>query len=155
VELRAEAFTDSSRLVEVEVSLPSALKISREAAEQFLSSTTYCSSPLSFEIIGLPGLITVQLVCHEEDRGQVRQQLKAHFPETVLTDHTELFQRHWNQTSGGETVIVDFGLYHEFMRPLRTYKGFEKRAPADEVRVLHSLEGLFDMMLAPIKAHFR
>src|SRR2546427_206860 len=53
------------------------------------------------------------------------KQLEAHFPESVLTEHTSFLTDLWDASANHETLVVDFGLSREFMLPLRTFKGFE------------------------------
>src|SRR5207247_1708293 len=118
-------FDDDSELVELQVALPPALKTTKDATAQFLLGLTYASYPLSFEIIGLPESVTVQLACRAADSAELRQQLQAHFPESVLTERTGFLTDLWDASASGETLVVDFGLSREFMLPLRTFKGFE------------------------------
>ncbi len=121
-----EPFESDAPLAEIQVSVPPTLKITKDAAEQFLLSLGYCSHSVSFELIGEPRSITVQFTCREPDRPQLRQQLKAHFPEAVLKEEAELLHRRWDTTARQkETVIVEFGLAQEFMLPLRTFRGFD------------------------------
>jgi excisionase family DNA binding protein len=125
LEPQPEVFEDESALVEMQVSVPPTLKITRDAAERFLLSLTYSVRPLSFEVVGLPESIIIQVACREQDPAQLRQQLRAYFPEAVLTEKDGVLRQLWDERSGKETVVVDFGLSHEFMRPLRTFERFE------------------------------
>lgn len=118
-------FVTDAPLTQFQVALPPALKITKEAAEQFLLSLGYCSQPLSFEVIGMPESVAVQFTCREPGEAQVREQLKAHFPDAVLREHGALLERSWDRSPDNETVIVDFGLSEEFMLPLRTFRGFD------------------------------
>ena len=87
-------FDDDGELVELQVALPPALKTSKDATAQFLLGLTYSTCPLSFEIIGLPESVTVQLACRSEDRSELQQQLQAHFPESVLTERGGFLASH-------------------------------------------------------------
>ena len=109
----------------IQISLPPPVKTVRDAAEQFLLSLSYCEFPLSFEVVGLPEATTVQIVAAEEDYLQVRQQLKAYFPEATPVGNPDPLRALRNEMEAKETVVVDFGLSQEFMRPLRTYDRFE------------------------------
>ncbi len=122
-ELLPEVFDDDGDLIELQVALPPAVKTTKEAAERFLLSLKYCSRPVSFEIIGTEDSIVTGLACREQDQAQVRQQLQAHFPESVITERPGFLDEQWDDAEPG--VIVDFGLSHEFMLPLRTFRGFE------------------------------
>jgi hypothetical protein len=112
-------------LLELQLALPPALKVTKQIAQRFFSSLSYCSYPLSFEILGLEGSIIIQLVCHQQDLSQVRAQLEAYFPEAVLTEERKFLKRSWDEAGDRESVIVDFGLSCEFMRPLLCVESFE------------------------------
>ncbi len=81
----------------------------------------------------------VQLACREEDAPQVRQQLVAHFPEAVLTTQASPLAKLWKLGDADETIVVDFGLSAEFMRPLRTFKAFK---PDPLISLTAALSGL-------------
>jgi uncharacterized protein DUF87 len=116
---------EESSAVELQVILPPSVKTSKDATEQFLVGLGYSVKPLSFEVIGSPNSITVQLACRPTDHPQVREQLRAHFPEAVLGERHDFLQTSWNTSRTAEVVAVDFGLSREFMLPLRTFKGFD------------------------------
>jgi hypothetical protein len=119
-----EIDTDDSPPVELQVALPPGIRIAPDVMERFLFSLSYASRPVSFEVIGVSDAITVQLACRECDRGIVREQLRAHFPDAAVTEEPGLLVNAW-ETAEGVSVIVDFGLAHEFMRPLRTMKSLD------------------------------
>lgn len=118
-----EEFEDDDSLLEMEVSLPLAAKVTKEACERFLLGLAYCKYQAGFEVIGTPDAVTTQLVCRSGDLPQVRQQLQAYFPESVTTVHSGGLAELWDD--GKPTVVVDFGLSREFMLPLRTFRGFD------------------------------
>ncbi len=124
-EPEAGPFETNAPLAEIQVSVPPTLKIAKDAAEQFLLSLGYCSHPLSFEVIGTAESVAVQFAAREPDRTQLRQQLKAHFPEAALKEDRGLLERCWDGRGAEETVIVEFGLSQEFVLPLRTFRGFD------------------------------
>jgi len=125
IEAEASAWCGDERIVEIHVALPPKVIVSKEIAEQFLLSLSYCTRPVSFEVVGLPTAITVQIACSESDTGQVWQQLQAYFPDAVLTEETGFLQSQWDGGGGKDTVVVDFGLSNEFMLPLRSVKNFD------------------------------
>ncbi len=116
-------FTNDSDIKETRILLSSKEKINFENVEQFLLNLSCCSLPISFEIIGSGESTSVQISCREPDLLQVRQQLQAYFPDVALNEESGFLESLWNVQK--ETIIVDFGLSHEFMRPLRTLKNFE------------------------------
>jgi hypothetical protein len=137
--------------VELQVILPPSVKTSKDATEQFLLGLSYCSGPLSFEVIGLPKSINVQLACRPTDHPQVREQLRAHFPEAVQSERRDYLQTSWNAPESSETIAVDFGLSREFMLPLRTFKGFDVDPLIGTIAALSDLRegevGLFQILL--------
>ncbi|NNG06552.1 MAG: hypothetical protein HKM90_02370, partial [Desulfobacteraceae bacterium] len=118
-----EVFDGDSALREISVSLPPTYRVNLENAEQFLFNLSFCSYPLSFEIIGSSDAIVVQFACRETDSIQVRQQLEAYFPEASVTESNEALRGILDNDN--EKVVIDFGLSQEFMRPLRVVRGFE------------------------------
>jgi hypothetical protein len=117
-------FYEEADLIELQITLPPNTRIARESAEQFLLSLTYCSEPLSFEVIGLSDQIIVQLVCRNHDLPQLKQQLAAYFPEAAVTSTTGYLCERWSSERENESVILDFGLSREFMVPIKTLKDF-------------------------------
>ncbi len=120
LDLEPHAFTSQSNLKEITISLSSKQRISIDSVEQFLLNLSYSSSPISFEVIGTIDSIRIQLACRESDFSQLKQQLQAFFPDIVASEENNILQSLWNDKQ--ETVIVDFALSQEFMRPLRTLR---------------------------------
>lgn len=126
-------------LVTLRVTLPPDVVINRQATEQFLAAMTYCRSSLSFEIVGLPEAVGMQIACGEDDEPQLREQLKAYFPEAVATDSPDLLQMIWDDTATKAIAIVELGLSQEFMRPLYVYDRFEPDPLIGIVGALHDV----------------
>ena len=137
-ETEAAIFLDDSPLHELILSPVTHQKVEREHAERFLLALKYCSLPVGFEIIGTADSVLVQIVCRESDLMQVRQQLKAYFPDLVLYEEGETLRRLWDSTR--HTATIDFGLSNEFMRPLRTFKNFDPDPLTGIVGAMEDLE---------------
>jgi hypothetical protein len=104
---------------EFQLCLPPTFQSSREAVEQFLLSLAYCTDPIAFEIVGLPDSIIVQFACSDDDVGQMKTQLSAHFPEASVSEQSGFLKASWASVNTREdAAIVDFGLSREFMLPL-------------------------------------
>jgi hypothetical protein len=118
-------------LAEIQIALPSPVKVAKEAAEQFLLSLGNLSRPASFEIIGTKDAIIIQIACGERNRQHVRHELQAFFPDALLSERTGYLQDLWEETGRRGSVAVDFGPSHEFMRPLRwmSERQFKPRPP--------------------------
>jgi hypothetical protein len=104
-------------LVEFQASLPAKLDVSREAVEQFLSSLSRCREPIAFELLGVHKKVTTQFAAAACDAPLVRRQLQAFFPEAVFIPGENTLASAWDE-SDTETLVVEFGLEHEFMLPL-------------------------------------
>lgn len=107
----------SDDFVEIQVGLPASAKIRAETAEHLFVNLSYCSYPVSFELLGLPDRIILQFACHKDDEHLVHQKLRAYFPEAILTRTEGTLANSWNDLR--ETVIADFCLSREFLIPLK------------------------------------
>jgi hypothetical protein len=114
-----------ARRVEVQAILPPEIKITKDAAGQFLMSLGHVSRPAAFEIIGTSESIIVQLACTPSDRRQMREQLQAYFPEALLSEREGYLDGLWDKTAGKGTAVVEYGLSKEFMGPLRSFERFD------------------------------
>ena len=123
IEIEAEEFWDDSPVLELQVGTPTGLKVTREAAERLLLTLPVSAWPVAFEIVGLPEATVVQLVARASEAPSLGRQLSSYFPDAALTESTGFLEKHWS-ASGEKTVLVDFGLSQEFMRPLRTFRDF-------------------------------
>jgi hypothetical protein len=124
-EIEPEPFAPESQLVELEIVLPQKTSVGKESTEQFLVGLCHARQPLSFEVVGLPDSIRVQLACREGDLAQLRNLLAAYFPEAVVNERKSFLESKLNGTKDTETVTVDFGLSDEFMAPLRSFRNFD------------------------------
>jgi hypothetical protein len=123
-EPEAESFAYRGPLIEVEVIVPTDLKVTRERAAQLLTQLTQSHDPVSFELIGLPEAVSMQFVCAGPDCPSVCAQVQAYFPEAALSERSDFLASQWRE-AGDAVAIADFGLAREFMLPLRTPKEFE------------------------------
>jgi hypothetical protein len=150
-EITPPLFDDSSPLKYLTISLSLEDKVDFDNAEQFLLSLKYCTLPVSFEVIGKSELTTVQLVCRESDLHQLRPQFEAYFPDAVVYNEGEELKCLTNGNKS--TVVVDFGLAQEFMRPIRAFKGFEPDPMTGIFGAMEDLEkdelGVFQVLFQP------
>jgi Type IV secretion-system coupling protein DNA-binding domain len=110
-------------VVEFQVALPPETKVTSEAAEHFLLSLSTCSESVSFELVGTSEAVVVLVAASDRDAVQVRLQLGAHFPDAVITEAPLYLEKLWRTETC--SLVVDFGLSQEFMRPLRTFSRFD------------------------------
>lgn len=144
---------DNSTLSEISITLLPHQKITFDSAEQFLLNLSNCSSPLSFEIIGTKESISVRFTCRSTDLLQLRQQVKAYFPDSVLSEEIEPLENICNYEH--ENAVIDFGLSHEFMRPLRTFIGFDPDPLIGIIGAMEDLEesevGVFQILFQAVR----
>ncbi len=143
-----EFLTESAPLTSVTVSVPEGQKIDFDYTEQFLLNLRYCKFPVSFEIVGCFEEISFQVICREPDFSTVIQQLKAYFPDAALYENQ---QPKCRLDRNNPSVIVDFGLSQEFMRPLKAFRGFE---PDPLTGIVGSMENLAEGEMAMFQILF-
>lgn len=151
-----EVATEDLPVVEIGVALPPELAVSKERMEQLISGLTYLGHPLGFEIIGRSDVIEVQLACRELDLASVRQQLQAYFPEAILREQTGHLERFFDSIGNVETEVIDFGLFQEFMRPLRLFRNFDIDPLIGVTAALANLQagevGLLQILFQPARS---
>lgn len=94
-------------------------KYSPAQTEQFLSMLTFVTRPVSFEIIGSKERILLQLSCRAPDSGYIKAQVQTYFPGVNLVEVVEDFEQMGDDKA---YATVDFGLEHEFTRPLQNHQ---------------------------------
>src|SRR5688572_17749771 len=97
---------DDSHLVEIQISLAPDRQITKQTAEQFILSLTSIRLPASFEIIGTQSSIIFQITCRELDGSRVRSQLRAFFPDAVVSVASQSLRELW--TDDSESVVIEF-----------------------------------------------
>jgi len=112
---------NDEELIAFSVSFPKDRKIRPDETEQFLLMLSQSEFLISFEIVGTYNSIRVQLVCSESDASNVRDLIKAYFPDAGINevDADEIV------AEAMDGMYIDFGLGQEFMRPLNTVKNFD------------------------------
>ena len=109
-------------LVAIETRLRSDRPVPPALFEQFLTGVPNLRHPVSFEILGTAEWIVVQWVVADEDLDQFLPQLQIFFPELGFNARELEVGDLWPDFDQElDTLVVDFGLEREFMRPLRTF----------------------------------
>ncbi len=103
--------------VAIQIMLPAGAKVSRDVAEQLLVALAVRHLPLAFEVIGLPEGVLIQLAGDSDDVVYVRDQVLAHFPDAILTEHERFLADRWLDDPDADFVIADFGLSEEEPAP--------------------------------------
>ncbi|MGV3772588.1 MAG: type IV secretory system conjugative DNA transfer family protein [Verrucomicrobiales bacterium] len=145
--------TEAGELIEMQIALPRDYQPQANVFEQFLFSIGYAKHPIGFEVIGSNHELVVQIVAHLDDVPTVRAQLKAFFPEAVITQEEDYLLEKVLDLTGESFAAVDFGLEKEFVVPINTLKNL----PADPlVAICGAMEklgdeeiGIFQVLIEP------
>jgi hypothetical protein len=103
-------------VVVITVSFPKGHKTPFFETERLLIVLASCTLPVSFEIVAQDASITIQYTCASVDTRYLKSQLKAYFPTSSITEGKDVLF----DLIGQGVQVYDFGLRHEFMRPLAT-----------------------------------
>jgi hypothetical protein len=137
---------------ELQVGLPRDFTPKRESADQILLALSAAREAVAYEIVGRPSAITVRVIARPTDQHFVRQQYEAYFPDVALTETADGLATWWAEAGAGECAIVDFGLSHEFMRPLRPIAGFDVDPL---IAVVGAMSGLAEREIGCLQILFR
>ena len=130
----AYRFVSEAQLNAFSISMPEGVKLKSEELIQFLVMLSNSRSHISFEIVATTSAIRLQFVCRDSDSLYIQSQLKAYFPDCIITNQNEtIFQI---ITDRLYTYITDFGLKEEFTRPMVMADKFD----------VDPLTGLFGIM---------
>ena len=149
-EPKAVAASDHE-VAEIQIALPPDVKIAPDLAEHFLLSLSACVGPVSFEVVGMSESITIQMACALGDAGHVAEQIRAYFPDAVISEEPTFLVDAWTQGTG-PAALVDFGLSQEFMRPFKTFARFDTDPL---IGVLGSIGDLADGEVAIVQVLFQ
>ena len=150
-----ESFAATDALIEIEIALPSGVRVSPGAAEAFLLSLSATRYPIAFEVVGTAGEIVLRLVARETDERTVTHQLRAFFPEAVPFVPARSLRETWGSLRGS-AALLEFGLGREFMLPLKTFREF---SPDPLLAILGALSlvregeiGILQVLFTPVSS---
>lgn len=106
----------------LQVKLSKDRRITPEKMKALLIMLSYINSPVSFEIIGTESDIIIQFVCDDRLSDTIQTYINAYFPQCAVIQTNAFLDNIFQQNLS--TAVVDFGLKHEFIRPLNTSKSF-------------------------------
>lgn len=130
-------YTNEIDLGAIQVKLPKERRITPEKMKAMLVMLSYINSPISFEIIGTETEIIIQFVCDTKCTDILETHINAFFPQCVVVENdTFLDNIFWQDLS---TAVVDFGLKHEFVKPINTAKNFSLDPLSGIIGVLDKL----------------
>lgn len=122
-EVKSYIYEEDSELTALRIVIPKAHKVNTEQNEALLLMLSNTELPVSFEIIGTRDKIHIQFVCSFRDSAILKSQLKAFFPEVIITENLAYLDN--VVSKDGYAYITDFGLKEEFMRPLEMDNKFK------------------------------
>ncbi|MBP9189023.1 MAG: type IV secretion system DNA-binding domain-containing protein [Chitinophagales bacterium] len=121
-EVKSYIYDEETTLTALRIVIPKAHKVNTEQNEALLLMLSNTELPVSFEIIGTNYKIHIQFVCSIRDSAILKSQLKAFFPEVIITENLAYLDD--VVSNKGYGYIIDFGLKEEFMRPLEMENKF-------------------------------
>ncbi len=127
-------------LVEFRLVLPPKLVVSQEAFGRFLTALGQTREPVAMELVGSAHEVVAQLTTGEGDAFAVERQLRAHFPEAVITRHGNRLLETFQDSATGAVAVFEFGLQHEFLLPLATFRSLDADPLIGVAGVLGGLE---------------
>lgn len=129
-----KALADSQMAV-FGISLPRSFDLDGYEAQQLLLMFSYCSHPVSFEVVGSAGSIAIQIACSESDASHVQSQIKTYYPTCTVLRSEDVLKKF----GPARFETLEFGLSQEFMRPIATHD-------ASEPSMHLGLKGIFDSL---------
>jgi len=115
-------YAEAINIQALQVKLSKDRKITPDKMKALLLMLSYCNTPISFEIIGTESEIIIQFVCDDRNSDTLETYITAYFPQCAII-RTNTFLENILQRDL-TTAVVDFGLKHEFVRPINTAKGY-------------------------------
>ena len=103
---------------ELHLLLPEGFEPGKDAAEAFLQACGGCGRPVSFELVGSAGAVSLQLACATSDSTSLSRHLGSLAPDVAILPRDGFLAAGWNACAGFP-LIADLGLSEEFMRTLR------------------------------------
>lgn len=149
-ELEYAAECSGDEPIELRVTTPATLDVSREIAERTVLALSGALDPVSFELIASAGRIVLQFACRPDDARAVRQTLGAFTPDAFVEETSGFLRSTW-ELGRSATSVVDFGLSREFMLPL----ALPRASSIDPlVALVGALDGLADGEVVVFQALF-
>jgi hypothetical protein len=160
VAIASPASDRSCKLLEWDILVPIETKVAPEANEAWLRAACASSGPLSFELLGADGKVTIRMAAEDPDAESAEGSLRAFFPSVSPRTAAQGLHEWWSAGTGDTIGGIEFSLAREFMVPLRLpEEGLDPLTPfigalaglrAGERAVVQML---FERVRAPWAAH--
>jgi Type IV secretion-system coupling protein DNA-binding domain len=109
---------DRGAVTTLRIEVPEDVSHTEAFTEQLVTVLGTALHPVSFELVGSDGQVTVQLVLASSDAGTVASHLEAFDPRLIIHETTDRLRDAWSPSAPAR--IVSFGLRDEFFIPLRS-----------------------------------
>ena len=110
-----------------QLAIPPTLTVPPELFGQFLQSLSRTEEPLAFELLGRAGAVFVQISAHPSDAAMVKAQLRAFFPDVVITPAFDALDNAWSIEGSSTVVIFEYGYALDSPNPQRLWFGISCR----------------------------
>jgi hypothetical protein len=115
-------YDEAIDLVALQIKVSKDRRIGPQMMKSLLVMLSDINAPLSFEIIGTNTEIIIQFVCNSQYVDSLEMYLHAYFPYyAVIRSNVYLANIMAEDLA---TAVVDYGLKHEFVRPLTCWNNF-------------------------------
>jgi hypothetical protein len=121
-ELEPFAFETETILKAIQIKVSKERKITPEKMKALIVMLSQSYVAISFEIIGNAKEIIIQFVADERDIHTIATYTKAYFPDCTVLYADETIDTILK--NGIQTLVIDFGLKEEFVRPLQIPRNF-------------------------------
>ncbi len=126
-------------------------------AVSWLANLETCQHPISWEIVGSEGKVSVHVACEATDLELTTSALKAVVPEAIIRPDEESLEDRWVESEERFVTGVEFGLGSEFMLPLASFSSFRTDPLALIIAALGSVEGVaaLQVVFSHVDANWR
>jgi hypothetical protein len=127
-EPEADLVLAEAELAEFVIALLEGIRATRGALTGLLRALSSVGHRIAFELVGGEGHVEVRLALMREDAPHALAQLRAAFPEVIVTPAEKPLQEKWANADSA-VAAVEFGLACEFMVPLASRTSEEPLLP--------------------------
>lgn len=124
-EVPPESAPHDRPMVELRLVLNPKQVVSSEAFGRCLGAIGRTREPLAFELVGNGERVIAQISVAKADVHAVDRQIRAFFPDAVITRHENSLLEAFGKCPGDCGAIFEFGLRHEFIIPLASFRGLD------------------------------
>jgi hypothetical protein len=119
-----EPADEDGQRIELKLLLPKNLAVTPALSEATLKSIAALRTPVSFELLGSGGRVSVIFTAPRDDIPLLSSQVRAFFPNVILEERPDVLLREWEGAEPGLFSALELGLAREFMVPLDRPRSF-------------------------------